>query len=131
MISGPGGAAAIEAGANPAQGVRATSDAPERVVIGGPFNLASVGSFQAGDGWNRATDRARRSAQIADGEKLNYERPARACWSCLSETVPNREQSASRVKRVLLVSARRNHERFARGNYAVAGAADIRRRPGR
>lgn len=31
----------------------------------------------------------RRSGQIPDGEKLNHERPARACWSVHSETVPN------------------------------------------
>ena len=42
-------------------------------------------------------------------EKLNHERPVRACQSLQSETVPNREHHTPRDNRTLLVSVRRNH----------------------
>ena len=40
---------------------------------------AGVGSSRRGDTRDRTFDRVRRSAQTADDEKLNHERPARAC----------------------------------------------------
>ena len=55
-------------------------------VLSGPFNLADVGSPRPGDRRGRVLDQTRGSAETADREKLNHERPARACRSVPLET---------------------------------------------
>lgn len=98
-------------------------------VPSGSFNLDRRGELPSCEGRNRVDDKARRSDEISDGEELNHERRETACRKASRKTVPNREESALRDKGMLLRSVPRNHGRWSRGNYAVAGAADIRRRP--
>ena len=96
----------------------------------GSFNLGRRGELPSREGRNRADDKAQRSDETSDGESLNHERRGTACRKTQMKTVPNCEESASMDKGALLRSVPRNHGPPARGNYAVAGAADIRRRPG-
>lgn len=91
--------------------------------------LAGVGSFCVREDGNRALDQARRSGERSPTVKSSTMKgPQGLAGEFQPETVLNRERSRSKGRRVLLVSARRNHERFARGNDATAGA--VRVRPG-
>lgn len=111
----------VEAGENPARGVRALGVRSTRLAWGA--------SSPATGG----TDSRPESATLGKsegGEKLNHERPARACQSLRSETVPNREQFTPRGKRALLDSACRNRliaetmPRREPGTYGVDPWAD-------
>ena len=78
-----GEAVLVKAGENPVQGVRATvrvrADQFGCKARQVRSTSAGVGSSRRGDARDRTCDRVRRSAQTADGEKLNHEMPARAC----------------------------------------------------
>ena len=95
-----------EAGENPVRGVQAREFLEPWVrstrLAWGVSDLATGGTDSltgVGDPRHKSEGR----------EKLNHERPARACQSLQSETVPNREHHTPRDNRTLLVSVRRNH----------------------
>jgi len=81
-------------------------------VLSGPFNRAGVGSSRPGNRRDRVFDQTRGfSEKTENREKLNHERPARACRSVPSETRGRTaKQHRRRVGETLLVSVPRNRE---------------------
>ena len=93
----------------------------------GSFNVGRRGELaswrQAQSGFNQA----RRSVQITDGEKLNHERPARACRLCfIGDGAEPRNAIAEGYGGASGFYPRKTCGIHPRGDYAKGEASDIR-----